>query len=108
MGYSTYVKHRLTGFEGSSEGRTRTDWADFPQASARFGGSATVARPACIGPIDWKDKAALQHDIAIPYAAQPEPEEIRDPGTMSAMYAYRRLFKPTALISGSTSTTISL
>jgi 5-methyltetrahydropteroyltriglutamate--homocysteine methyltransferase len=63
VGYSTYVKHRLTGFEGHSEARTRTDWADFPQAAARLGRSATVARPACNGPIDWKDKAALQHDI---------------------------------------------
>lgn len=37
---------------------------------------------------------AIQHDIAIPYAMQPEPEEIREPRTLSEMYAYRRLFKP--------------
>ena len=37
---------------------------------------------------------AEQHDIAIPYAMQPPPEEIRQPQTLSEMYAYRRLFKP--------------
>jgi len=37
---------------------------------------------------------AEQHDLAIPFAMQPEPEEIRHPATPSEMYAYRRLFKP--------------
>ncbi len=37
---------------------------------------------------------AEQHDLAIPFAMQPEPEEIRHPATASEMYAYRRLFKP--------------
>ena len=32
--------------------------------------------------------------IAIPYATQAAPEEIRHPQSMSAAYAYRRLFKP--------------
>ncbi|HIE55372.1 MAG TPA: RNB domain-containing ribonuclease, partial [Chromatiaceae bacterium] len=37
---------------------------------------------------------AMAHDIAIPYAVQPEPQEIRQPTTMSEAYAYRRLFRP--------------
>ncbi len=37
---------------------------------------------------------AQQNDIAIPYAVQPEPSEIRQPQTMSDAFAYRRLFKP--------------
>lgn len=37
---------------------------------------------------------AERHAVAIPHAMQPEPEEIRHPQTPSAMYAYRRLFKP--------------
>jgi exoribonuclease-2 len=37
---------------------------------------------------------AEQHDIAIPYAVQPEPSEIRHPAAMSEAFAYRRLFKP--------------
>jgi exoribonuclease-2 len=45
---------------------------------------------------------AEQNDIAIPYVVQPQPEELRDPQTLSEMCAYRRLFKPsrTALQSG--------
>jgi exoribonuclease-2 len=35
----------------------------------------------------------LENDIAIPYATQPEPEEIRQPQKMSEMFAYRRQFK---------------
>ena len=64
VGYSTYVRHRLTGFEGMSEVRIRPDWADFPEAAARLGRSSSVARPACNGPIEWKDRTALQQDIA--------------------------------------------
>ena len=37
---------------------------------------------------------ATQHDIPIPYAVQPEPQEIRTPASMAEAYAYRRLFKP--------------
>jgi 5-methyltetrahydropteroyltriglutamate--homocysteine methyltransferase len=63
VGYSTYVRHRLTGFEGRSTVAVRADWADFPEAAARYGRS-TVSRPACTGPIDWKDRGAVQKDIA--------------------------------------------
>ncbi len=37
---------------------------------------------------------AERNGIPIPYAMQPEPEEIRQPDSPSGMYAYRRLFKP--------------
>src|SRR5436309_9427566 len=64
VGYSTYVKDRLTGFGGQSVVPMRADWADFPEAAARQGGSTAMARPACNGPIAWKDKEAVQKDIA--------------------------------------------
>jgi 5-methyltetrahydropteroyltriglutamate--homocysteine methyltransferase len=66
VGYSTYVKHRLTGFEGESRVPVRADWADFPEAAARqgMGSQTTIARPACNGPIAWKDREAVQKDIA--------------------------------------------
>jgi 5-methyltetrahydropteroyltriglutamate--homocysteine methyltransferase len=63
VGYSTYVKHRLTGFEGQSSVPVRADWADFPEAAARYT-RATGSRPACNGPIAWKDRGAVQKDIA--------------------------------------------
>src|ERR687888_1024265 len=64
VGYSTYVRHRLTGFGGQSQGALRADWADFPKAAARGERRSTVARPACNGPIDWNDRTAVQKDIA--------------------------------------------
>ena len=63
VGYSTYVKHRLTGFGGQSAVPVRADWADFPEAAARYT-RATGERPACNGPIAWKDREAVQKDIA--------------------------------------------
>ena len=64
VGYSTYVRHRLTGFGGVSAVPRRADWADFPEAAARAERRSTVARPACNAPIDWKDRTAVQTDTA--------------------------------------------
>jgi 5-methyltetrahydropteroyltriglutamate--homocysteine methyltransferase len=64
VGYSTYVRHRLTGFGGTAAVPRRADWADFPEAAARAERRSTIARPACNGPIEWKDRAAVQKDIA--------------------------------------------
>jgi 5-methyltetrahydropteroyltriglutamate--homocysteine methyltransferase len=63
VGYSTYVRHRLTGFDGQSTVASRADWADFPEAAARSERRTTISRPACNGPIEWKDRSAVQTDI---------------------------------------------
>ncbi|MCZ6615284.1 MAG: cobalamin-independent methionine synthase II family protein [Chloroflexi bacterium] len=63
-GYATYAKDRLTGFEGESTVRMQIDLEEFPefssQATARY---QYVKRPACNGPIAWKDFGAVQKDI---------------------------------------------
>jgi 5-methyltetrahydropteroyltriglutamate--homocysteine methyltransferase len=64
VGYSTYVRHRLTGFDGQSAVAARADWADFPEAAARAERRTTVSRPSCNGPIGWKDTTAVQKDVA--------------------------------------------
>ena len=64
VGYSTYVRHRLTGFEGEGSVTNRSDWADFPAAASRQSTPSTVSRPACDGPIEWKDREAVQTDTA--------------------------------------------
>src|SRR5256884_1269745 len=63
VGYSTYVRHRLTGFGGQAAVPRRADWADFPEAAARAERRSTVARPACNGPIEWTDRTAAQKDV---------------------------------------------
>jgi 5-methyltetrahydropteroyltriglutamate--homocysteine methyltransferase len=64
VGYSTYVRHRLAGFGGQSAVAMRADWADFPEAAARLGRSTAVSRPSCNGPIEWKDRTAVEKDVA--------------------------------------------
>src|SRR5690349_16258306 len=64
--YATYVKDRLTGFEGTSKmTAVQGEAADFPEWSARRAGGAQaqIQRPACNGPIEWKDFAAVERDI---------------------------------------------
>ena len=63
-GYSTYMKDRLTGFEGESTAAAVSGEAkDFPEYTARRAGRAVPKRPACTGPIAWKDRDAVRRDI---------------------------------------------
>jgi len=79
---------------------------DLPEASVRLVEGQVVIRPLPkLASRDMVTDAMLmageavaifaqQHEIPIPHAMQPEPEEIRQPAKLSEMYAYRRLFKP--------------
>ena len=65
--YSTYIKNRLTGFEGSpTQQDASRDMSEFPEFAPfrRGGGLAQIARPKCNGPIAWKDFEAVKTDIA--------------------------------------------
>ncbi|HEX4113009.1 MAG TPA: epoxyalkane--coenzyme M transferase, partial [Stellaceae bacterium] len=64
--YSTYIKNRLAGFEGEMEVLpVSRDARDFPEffAGTRTG-SSIGARPCCTGPISWRDREAVDRDIA--------------------------------------------
>ena len=66
--YATYVKERLTGFEGERvvRSRPRLDDDDFPDfaATQTHMSSRNMPQPACTGPIAWKDWPAVERDIA--------------------------------------------
>jgi 5-methyltetrahydropteroyltriglutamate--homocysteine methyltransferase len=63
-GYSTYMKDRLTGFEGEiTVAAVSGEAKDFPEYTARRTGRASPMRPACTGPIAWKDRDAVRKDI---------------------------------------------
>jgi 5-methyltetrahydropteroyltriglutamate--homocysteine methyltransferase len=67
ISYATYIRHRLTGFEGDSKRPTPQDLDDFPEFRDRLvkeGHSATYKRPVCKGEITVKDMAPLTKDIA--------------------------------------------
>jgi len=62
--YSTYVKDRLTGFEGEpSTMPAGADLKDFPSYQARTRTAASERRPTCSGPIAWRDFGAVEKDI---------------------------------------------
>ncbi|MGH8260906.1 MAG: epoxyalkane--coenzyme M transferase, partial [Steroidobacteraceae bacterium] len=66
ISYATYIRHRLTGFEGDSARPTPQDLDDFPEYRDRLvkaGHSATYKRPVCRGPIASRDLSGLERDI---------------------------------------------
>jgi 5-methyltetrahydropteroyltriglutamate--homocysteine methyltransferase len=69
--YTTYVKDRLTGFDGPSAPPLGTAEPDFPELSAllAYFASPFQHRPACSGPLSWKDFPALEADLAQAKAA---------------------------------------
>jgi 5-methyltetrahydropteroyltriglutamate--homocysteine methyltransferase len=64
--YTTHVKDRLAGFDGPSSPPLGTGEPDFPELSAMLAyfASPFQHRPACSGPVAWKDFAAVEADIA--------------------------------------------
>ena len=64
--YSTYIKDRLTGFEGEGAAPPLgADLKDFPEFAARRVTAAATRRPTCSGPIAWKDWTAVEREIQI-------------------------------------------
>src|SRR5215467_15662151 len=66
ISYATYIRHRLTGFEGDSARPTPQDLDDFPEYRDRLvkaGHSATYKRPVCRGPIKVKSLKPVEQDI---------------------------------------------
>ena len=67
ISYATYIRHRLTGFDGDSARPTPQDLDDVPEfrdSLVKQGASAKYRRPVCKGPIKVKDLTPLHKDIA--------------------------------------------
>jgi 5-methyltetrahydropteroyltriglutamate--homocysteine methyltransferase len=66
ISYATYIKDRITGFEGDSPRRTPADLEDFPsflQRQASSGGTPTYRRPRCVGEVRPKTLDPLIDDL---------------------------------------------
>ena len=66
ISYATYIRHRLTGFEGDSPRPTPQDIDELPDYRDKLvaqGASAKYLRPVCKGPIKVKDREPLGRDI---------------------------------------------
>src|ERR1043165_3282957 len=69
--YTVHVIDRLNGFEGESDAPRGTGEPEFPELAQLLSQFASPFqhRPACSGPVSWKDFAAVEADIARAKAA---------------------------------------
>ena len=98
IGYATYIKDRLSGFEGHYPRPPHLDLAPYPElreAMARMIGKQTFKRAACVGPIELVNREALAKDIARLRAAADRlsPQDVfmnaASPGVISAFQSNR-------------------
>jgi 5-methyltetrahydropteroyltriglutamate--homocysteine methyltransferase len=67
IAYSTYVRERLTGFEGDSEqpARLPQEFEDHPDFAERMASRRTaISTPACTGEVRVRDNDAARRDVA--------------------------------------------
>jgi 5-methyltetrahydropteroyltriglutamate--homocysteine methyltransferase len=67
IGYATYIQDRLTGFGGNTDRKIALDLVDYPdlrKKMAAISGTQAFRRASCIGPVEIKDRAPLENDIA--------------------------------------------
>ena len=72
ISYATYIKDRITGFDGDSDRIPPADLEAFPGFLARQnkgGGTPTYRRPKCVGPVAPKTLVPLEEDLAHMQAA---------------------------------------
>lgn len=106
--------HRITEIYRAARVARDAAHIDLPEVSIKLVNDEILIRPlpklrsrqmvtdAMLMAGEAAARFAEAQGIAIPYAIQASPEEIRHPQSMSEAYAYRRLFKPStaSLIQG--------
>ncbi len=66
ISYATYIKDRITGFDGDSPRNPPKDLEEFPgflERQAKGGGTPSYRRPKCVGEIAVKDMGPLNDDL---------------------------------------------
>ncbi len=67
ISYATYIKDRITGFDGDSPRQPPQDLEDFPgfmKKLAGSGGTPNYKKPCCVGDIKTKDMGPVTEDIS--------------------------------------------
>ncbi len=67
ISYATYIKDRLSGFDGDTPREPGQDLVDHPrllEKLAKLGSTAKYRRPRCVADITVKDLGPMQDDIA--------------------------------------------
>lgn len=66
ISYATYIKDRISGFDGDSTREPPSDLEEFPnfmKRQASSGGTPTYRRPCCVGDIAVKDMGPVTADL---------------------------------------------
>lgn len=63
IGYSTYVKERMSGFDGEAGALALADLEDFPEFTERALTGLVTGTPACTGPVTYTGRDALEVDL---------------------------------------------
>jgi 5-methyltetrahydropteroyltriglutamate--homocysteine methyltransferase len=90
ISYATYIKDRLTGFDGDSSRDPPADLEDFPAYLAKLassGGTPSYRRPRCVAAITPKNAQPLADDIAWFKGALDSQAGLGDPATDAFMNA---------------------
>jgi len=96
ISYATYIKDRITGFDGDSPRSAPRDLEDFPkflERQASGGGTPTYRRPCCVGPIEVKSMQPLQDDLDN-FAAALEGANVQEGFMNAASPGVIALFQP--------------
>ena len=96
ISYATYIKDRLTGFDGDSSRNPPGDLEDYPnylRKLASSGGTPTYRRPRCVGPIAVKNLQPLHDDVAW-FRAALAGARVVEPFMNSASPGVIALFQP--------------
>jgi 5-methyltetrahydropteroyltriglutamate--homocysteine methyltransferase len=67
ISYATYVKDRLSGFDGDQPRQVALDLQPYPEFRARmaiFAGKQSFKRQCCVGPIAMVERESLHKDLA--------------------------------------------
>ena len=94
VGFANYISERLAGFGGTMEPRPDDlDMRNFPIWAAKR--PMFLRRPACDGPVSWKDFSAVEKDLenlTAAVAASGAPEGFMtavSPGTLANFFPNR-------------------
>lgn len=63
IGYATYVKERMSGFDGEAGALALADLEDFPEFTERALAGLVTGTPACTGPVTYTGQDALAADL---------------------------------------------
>ncbi len=67
ISYATYIKDRISGFEGDTPREPGLDLIEFPRILKKLadsGATAKYRRPRCVGPIEVKSLEPVRNDLA--------------------------------------------